>query len=236
MSYNIGQFRRDMLDSNNYLTQIGCTQTYVIQKSDAIDNINFKNTVLRPGQPFSSSYCYYVRMQIERLQSKQQINIYLRNQGNENSVKQYIMSFSIPSKKQGNDDGKNTVVVQTVFSPNTNYNELLLLLSRTREDYLVSGETIEDNEIYGREVIVKNFEVNRIYNILNQIQVNNLSKIGIQGPSGLLMCINGEGIRIPPSGIYQIKIGYKITFIGFIIKNSDETPDKKDYFILDYQY
>jgi hypothetical protein len=52
----------------------------------------------------------------------------------------------------------------------------------------------------------------------------------------MLMCINGEDIRIGPNGIYEINNGYKITFIGFVVQQSDQTPDKRDYFILDYQY
>jgi len=59
----------------------------------------------------------------------------------------------------------------------------------------------------------------------------------------MLMCINGEPIRIGPSGIYEIRNGYKIYFLGFIIKNYDEIIDgngvsqiRRDSFIVDYQY
>jgi len=45
------------------------------------------------------------------------------------------------------------------------------------------------------------------------------------------MCINGEEIRIGPSGIYEIKNGYTVNFIGFAI-----LPNDNNYFILDYQY
>jgi len=30
------------------------------------------------------------------------------------------------------------------------------------------------------------------------------------------MCINGEPIRIGPSGIYEIRNGYKVNFLGFV--------------------
>ena len=59
----------------------------------------------------------------------------------------------------------------------------------------------------------------------------------------MLMCINGEPIRIGPSGIYEIRNGYKIYFLGFIIKSYDEIIDEngnkqicRDDFIVDYQY
>ena len=57
-----------------------------------------------------------------------------------------------------------------------------------------------------------------------------LKQIGIQGPPGLLMSINGEEIRIGRSGLYEITYGINTTFIGFIVE-----ADEK-YFILDYQY
>jgi hypothetical protein len=64
-----------------------------------------------------------------------------------------------------------------------------------------------------------------------------LTKIGIQGPPGMLMCINGEPIRIGPSGIYEIKNGYKINFLSFIRKESYENGAQQlDSFIVDYQY
>jgi len=36
----------------------------------------------------------------------------------------------------------------------------------------------------------------------------------------MLMCINGEGIRVGPSGIYEIKNGYKVKFLGIVQHNS----------------
>lgn len=46
------------------------------------------------------------------------------------------------------------------------------------------------------------------------------------------MCINGEGIKVGKSGLYEINNGIKITFIGFIIEN--ESDSRK--FFLDYRY
>jgi len=46
-----------------------------------------------------------------------------------------------------------------------------------------------------------------------------LTKIGIQGPPSMLMCINGEEIRIGKSGIYEINNDIiKITSISFVPK------------------
>ena len=52
----------------------------------------------------------------------------------------------------------------------------------------------------------------------------------------MLMCINGEGIRIGPSRIYEIRNGYKINFLGVVIRNSSNTSGSlgRDSFIIDY--
>ena len=55
----------------------------------------------------------------------------------------------------------------------------------------------------------------------------------------MLMCINGEQIRIGPSGIYEIKNGYIVNFIGVVVKNSTNSSTgelEQDNFIIDYQY
>ena len=77
--------------------------------------------------------------------------------------------------------------------------------------------------------------LDEIYNIINYLNTSienkgTLKQIGVQGPPGLLMSINGEPIRIGRSGLYEINNGINTTFIGFIVE-----ADEK-YFILDYQY
>ena len=47
----------------------------------------------------------------------------------------------------------------------------------------------------------------------------------------MLMCINGEEIRIGRTGIYEINYGISINTIGFIVE-----PNDGKNFILDYQY
>ena len=49
-----------------------------------------------------------------------------------------------------------------------------------------------------------------------------LKQIGVQGPPGLLMSINGEPIRIGRSGLYEINNGINTTFIGFIVEANEK--------------
>lgn len=72
-------------------------------------------------------------------------------------------------------------------------------------------------------------EVAEIVNVIDTISsVTTLTQIGIQGPSGLLMDINGEQIRVGRFGVYEPIKNIDITFMGFV-------PDDSDFFILDYQ-
>jgi len=83
----------------------------------------------------------------------------------------------------------------------------------------VSGQSSDDIQLF------------EIKNILTSDILSNVTKIGIQGNSGMLTCINGEPIRIGPSQILEIsKIGnFSFDFIGVL-------PRKNDTWFLDYQY
>lgn len=231
MSYAIGQFRRDMLSVNNYLTP----QTYSILpftvQADSYLQISFTDfTVSLSGGNFQYEKNYYVKLGFKRTNYEQTIYISLRNDNNTNV--QQLQTITIPPLDYSINK---TVIVELVFSPNATYNEILLTLQRTTYDTTVSNEYHTNGRLI--EIDEDETEINEFYNVLNAIGITTpLRKIGIQGPSGLLMCINGEGIRIGPSGIYEIKNEYKINSIGFVVKQSDETSDGRDYFILDYQY
>jgi hypothetical protein len=113
---------------------------------------------------------------------------------------------------------------------------LVLKLSRTASDYAKMNK--DGNETFAGRIITieedkcKCFQVMNILDIDSLKGINEFAKIGVQGPTGLLMCINGEEIRVGPSGLYEIKNGYKVNFIGFII--TEEFADEQ--FLLDYQY
>ena len=234
MSYTIGQFRRDML--NTYLNKINfIKQDVQTSSSDISEDIVFKDIAFKINNGiFDKNKNYYFKLQIKKTSSNQDFQISLQNlnQQNNSSV-QKIKSFYISSKQE--QEINDIVVVNIVFNNIVNFTHLVLKLSRTYEDFLIVKQQ-EQEKTYGRliEINDEGCELFQIQNILSSLNnISQLKKIGVQGPSGLLMCINGQEIRIGPSGIYQIKNGYKINFIGFII-----TPEElsKTYFILDYQY
>ena len=90
---------------------------------------------------------------------------------------------------------------------------------------------IEVNDFYAIHNIIEDLSSN-----LNYSDLEELAKIGVQGPPGLIMCINREQIRIGRTGIYELNNGMKIQSIGFVLKKSDFYLDGTDYFIMDFQY
>ena len=98
-------------------------------------------------------------------------------------------------------------------------------------DQEIINEFIIDGRICKIEVI----RLDEIYNVIDYlttiINKSALLQIGVQSAPGLLMCINGEEIRVGRSGLYEILNGYKVTFIGFIVE-----PNDNKHFMLDYQY
>ena len=158
-------------------------------------------------------------------------------------------------------------IFEMIISPNDNYERLEIMLSRNLFDYIEQegdnptespsnssnsenqgSSPIEDEENYLNHLAQKSYKGRQliidenncyVYEINNLIENGPWNKIGIQGPSGMLCCINGEGIRVGPSGIYQLKnSNYNITFLGIIPHISSDIYGNLSYdnFIIDYQY
>ena len=92
------------------------------------------------------------------------------------------------------------------------------------------------NYIKDQKIRILGLIVTSIFNVISFLNSSienkgKLKQIGVQGPAGLLMCINGESIYIGRTGIYEINYGISISSIGFVVE-----PDDNKNFIMDYQY
>ena len=101
-------------------------------------------------------------------------------------------------------------IFEMILSPNDNhsYNQIYFQLNRELIDY----NTLKPDGTYGREINISIDRLDEVYNVINYLNTsidnkNALKQIGIQGPPGLLMNINGEAIRIGRSGLYEINNG-----------------------------
>lgn len=228
MAFNLGQFRRNNFE--NYVIPLKYSFVDITTQADISEAITFtdKAIALSGSNVLESNKSYYLNFEVHKeLSTPQIIKVYLKNT---NAIEDNIQEISTYTIEQGLTQF--VVPIELIFTPNGTYNQIVFELQRISIDY------IEKNEqgTHGRLLNMNIDALQNIYNVLSYIGHTPLTKIGIQGPSGLLMCINGEEIRIGKSGIYEITNGYKVNFIGFIIKPSSQTVSGTDYFVLDYQY
>ena len=228
MSYNFGQFRRKHIDS--YLTPIDFNVALEQKESTLSQGVIFNETVIKLDNPLGfidengKQKCYYLKFKIfKKMKSNQIITLVLKNETTIQKIKTISLGAGLA------DD---YVTFEAIIAPKTSYDTIYFELDRTSEDF----NQINEDGTYGRIVGVEVDTLANIYNIINYLNPviegkGKLKQIGVQGPSGMLMCINGEEIRIGRTGIYEINYGITIHSVGFIVE-----PNDGKNFILDYQY
>ena len=227
MSYNIGQFISSQL--NNYLSPIeGNDISITTQKVQSIesDSIIFGNCCINliGDHVLNNKKCYYLKFKVQQQDTIQKFYLKLKNNQNSNSGTQLIEEFTVNT-------GTNDNYFEVIISPNNNgYNQIIWELQRITEDYSIINE--DDSTINGRIMKITIQTYGQLRNLIPLLGLggsSSLTKVGIQGPPSLLMCINREPIRIGRSGIYEINNGVNISFISFV-------PKENDNFIIDYEY
>ena len=233
MSFQFGQFRRNQLSS--FLTPLSYELTTITSKSTISSAITFVdnilvlsgNNIIKPTESDGiRTKNYYIRFKVYKKANPQTIKIKLVNTNKTSDNIQVLKSIVVEGGRESDYSS-----YEIVISPNNTYNRILFELQRELEDY----NTINEDGTYGRICNIYIDRLDEVYNVINYlnplINKSSLLQIGVQSAPGLLMCINGEEIKVGRSGLYEILNGYKISFIGFIVE-----PDDNKYFILDYQY
>lgn len=128
--------------------------------------------------------------------------------------------------------GVNRGTFELIFRPvEDNFTGILLQMTRTPQDMNIQ----HPDGSFGRQVDLDNV-IFTLYELTNQVDNINrdstLSRIGIWSHPGLLMAINGEEIRIGPSGYYELDNVIDIESVGIV------APDNSwiDNWTLDYEY
>lgn len=231
--YHIGQFRRPQLDS--YSTPLSMELGIQQLENMTSGGVSFYNPCgnLSGDNIINSQNYYYLRFGVQRRSDTEQIfYLKLRNLSETEDNEQVIDEFKV---------GRGTGIqyFEVIISPNATYNQILWELYRTVYDYSLSNP----DGTQGRIMEIKeDYTYTRLTNVLTFLKssyndLEYLTKIGIQGPPSLLMCINGEQIRIGNTGIYEInRDDIHITSINFVPKNSALSSDGLDYFIMDFEY
>lgn len=266
MSFKVGQILSSNLESKSLLeimhysiedletTNEITGNKFIDKRITDIYSLSGNNTESNT-QGFVSGNYYYIKLIIKRKfpNHNQNITLRLSNDSGTNQSKnyQYVDDFIIFAGGSTTLDDPQYAVYETILAPSASYGQLNIILGREMVDYYTTinpetGSSWEQDELdnyTGRIIEISTCQVCKINNILGSSSIpSTLTKIGVQGPPGMLMCINGEPIRIGPSGIYEIRNGYKITFLSFIRKVYDVTVEGEtlivnpDTFIVDYQY
>ena len=233
MSFQFGQFRRNQLSS--FLTPLSYELTTITFQSTISSAITFVdnilvlsgNNIIKPTESDGvRTKNYYIRFKVYKKANPQTIKIKLVNTNKTSDNIQVLKSIVVEGGRESDYSS-----YEIVISPNNTYNRILFELQRELEDYNI----INADGTYGRICNIYIDRLDEVYNVINYlnplINKSSLLQIGVQSAPGLLMCINGEEIKVGRSGLYEILNGYKISFIGFIVE-----PDDNKYFILDYQY
>lgn len=147
------------------------------------------------------------------------------------------LSQIVASWRQG--ENTNYSDFEIVFTPlEDGFTSILIELERSAEDYSIQHTTASDVE-YGRYIDISKISKDngqiKLYSINNLIDTIRtgvtLSRIGVNSHPGLLMAINGEEIRIGPSGYYECDV-IPVTSIGIVAENNHY----EDNWTLDYTY
>ena len=104
-------------------------------------------------------------------------------------------------------------------------------MTRQSEDYNIQHTTQNGTE-YGRILDIDKTvcELYKVNNLVNSMNSNaNLDRIGVWGHSGLMMAINGEEIKIGPSGFYELA-EVPVSSLGVVAR------DFNDSFTVDYEF
>lgn len=135
-----------------------------------------------------------------------------------------------------NEQTENYGVFDITFRPvEDSFASILLEMVRTAEDYSIQ-RLVDGVMEFGRKVdIAKLKQGNNVelYEIIDLVQSINrdgsLSRIGIWSHPGLVMIINGEEIKVGPSGYYEQDV-LPVTSLGIVAKGYE------DNWTLDYTY
>ena len=218
MAFNFGQIRKN---KNTEYLKIFSVDIQEEQKQMTIPSLGEDGTFIDKvfHTSLSSSKGYYLKLKIYKQSTTQNIIIKMEDTNLASQGGQLIEKITVPAG-----DATEYYILEKVFMPSRNYNQIKIELDRNSVDYTINPER---PDIYGRIV---NIEVLSFAEIKNIIPYR-LKRIGVQGTPGLIMCINGEQIQIGKSGIFEINIDYTVSYFGVVIEK-----DSDKIFLLDYQY
>ena len=234
-TFKFGQIRRNQIQS--FLTPLDYSMIDIEVESSLSKGVVFLDSgmqmssenALTPTDAQGNPRSYYFRFRVQKQEKEQIIDVKLIDPSKVTDGTQTISTVRVPAG-----DTQDYSVFDLVITINANriYEKIQFQLARDTSDF----EEQNEKGYYGRltNITVENLSIiKNVIDVLNPSIENKgvLKQIGVQSAPGLMMCINGEQIRVGRTGIYELKnTGINIYYLGFIFE------DENTYFILDYQY
>ncbi len=123
-------------------------------------------------------------------------------------------------------------IVEIVFRPIVDgFNQIVLEMNRTGDDFNIQWHDNLGKQYYGRRLDIAKMDckLGKVNNLIPRMGGHPLSKINVQSHSGLSMAVNGEHIKVGPSGLYELD-AIPVTSLGVVAKGFE------DNFIINYMY
>lgn len=218
---SIGQQAQQRVNSNNndYARLITNGTVKMVTKKDSgiidVDSFSFENPCLSLPNKLDPTEHYYLHVIIKRLNTNQIFNIRLASSEAEDNNTQWLKQVKVVQQTSDADSNKNAEV-EMIFTPTDNYDQIIFELVRTSEDLEEWTDPTTGEKRYGRKPLIAFIELSTVVN-KNPKNTIPLAKIGVQSHPDLMMCINGEEIHLPRSGIFELRDGIvNITFFSVV--------------------
>ena len=215
-TYNIGQYRYSK--GTEYLSTI-INKTYTLNEHEYDLNEQMGTKDLKITYAFKGLQTYYLKCNFTGFgEIPQEFTVKLKT--DDNKREQIIKTFNFTSKNSYNS-------IEIAFTPKTDFSKIVFELKRSTEYDFIDGSPREMT-FYDKSIV----NLSSVINILKTaLGLDSLVKLGVQGSTDLIVCINGEPIRLGKSGMFEIyKEDFNIYSVGFI------TSAKDVNFIMDYCY
>ena len=220
-NYNIGQLRYSK--KTEYL-DFKINKKYESTDHEYDENLQMGTKDLKITHAFKGLQTYYFKCSFKDFGENIPQTFTIKLKTEDGKREQIIKTYELGS-------GNYYHSVEFAFTPKTDFSKIVFELARSQQYDFMEGEPRKMAFYNGSRVVLAS-----VFNILESLlELNSIFKLGIQGPTDLIVCVNGEPIRIGKSGIFEIfKDDFNIYSVGFIINPNDTNKDKN--FIMDYCY
>lgn len=248
ITFNVKLFKKSSLDTNEYqwLKQVSVqrsgsgTSSYRVVLYNKLDSSNIPCdpddvAVGIPTEYSSSAKSTFNALYYDEANDKYYIGTSTGGYKDMDAIAspaQYNDMFITASWDSSFEDTDSDTYFEFVFRPlESGFTDLVLEMVRTSDDYNIKSHDSDGNTVYGRVVPTDQvtYEVAQLTDLMEVIGRSPFTKMGVWGHSGMIMAINGQEIKVGPSGFYELT-AIPTKSLGIV------AHDYSENFSVDYTY